>query len=124
MRPLCVYDDTSEDSAQETLNNCCPDGYNAVALSGSLPDDPQDLTCIEELFDCALYNDAKKDCNKNTGDACIYDNRNKKCVPKATGAPLSSKVDAEDPVKMKSSSDRAGLKISAMLVGIFLMLWN
>ena len=116
MRPLCVYD---EDDLT-TLNNCCPDGsvYNQTLWE----EDPPRLKCEED--ECAQYNDAKKDCNKNTGDACIYDNRNKKCVPKATGAPLSSKVDAEDPVKMKSSSDRAGLKISAMLVGIFLMLWN
>ena len=124
MRPLCVYDDTSEDSAQETLNNCCPDGYNAV-VSGFLPDDPQDLTCIEEpSFDCSQYDDNKRDCQKNTGGACKYDKQSGQCNEKATGPNLSSKVDAEDPVKMKSSSDRAGLKIYAMLVGILLTLWN
>ena len=87
----------------------------------------ESIPVVEESIavDCSQHDDAKKDCKKNTGGACIYDNVNKVCVSSEAASEALSKIDAEDPVKiMSSSSYRAGLKISMMLVGIFIMLWN
>lgn len=72
----------------------------------------------------------RKRCTKKT--SCTWQawgtgNHDGECVPDTSGseAEASIKVDAEDPVKiMSSSSYRAGLKISTTLVGIFLALWN
>ena len=75
----------------------------------------------EDMSDCSQFKEKK--CLRVSDGACEWDDDSETCVLSGTQA-LFSKVDAEDPVKMKSSSDRAaGLKISKLLVGIFIVLW-
>ena len=150
MRPLCVYDP----EVLDTLNNCCPDEmvYNATkwALDEELecysPDpcygkrekkcnkdpvctwDPLAFTCYDYnevppeggLRDCEQL--SKRECKK-VDATCKWSGQDG-CIPKPPA--LASALDAaEDPMEQQSaSSDRAGLKVSAMLAGLFLLLWN
>jgi len=64
---------------------------------------------------------------KDAVETCDWMKKEKTCVHiVSTVVPLTSKVDGADPIKMKSSSAHAaaaGLKISTMLIGVFLALW-
>ena len=149
MRPLCVYDPTDEIT---TLNNCCPDGYeydtevwdsdNALAcieIPGWTP---------EPTPDCSIYRNKKK-CDKDANcrwkwlpGICVenecaeekadYEEAKEQYKTCAAAEDISlgwffnEELDAaEDPMEqLSASSDRAGLKVSAILAGLFLLLWN
>ena len=151
MRPLCVYDPGDED----TLNNCCPDGYMYDTDVWSLN---KELACIKDrdwtpeppTTDCSIYGNKKKcdrddncrwklwpwpgicvknECAEEKADYEEAKEQYETCAAEndiSLGWFFNEELDAaEDPLEQPSaSSDRAGLKVSAMLAGLFLLLWN
>lgn len=114
MRPLCVYDPDELD----TLSNCCPDGQ---VYDSDYWLETSSLRCnITTTSPCSDY-ETKKTCKKST-QACKWDNG--ECVEKDQGS-AASIMDVEEVPLMEedSSSSRVGLKISGVLVGLFLVLW-
>ena len=114
MRPLCVYDPAEND----TLSNCCPDGQ---VYDSNYWNETSSLRCnITTSPSCSDY-ETKKTCNKKSTQACEWDNE--KCVEK--DPPAASMMDVEEVPWMEkdSSSSRVELKISGVLVGLFLVLW-
>ena len=119
MRPLCVYDPDELD----TLSNCCPDGQ---VYDSNYWNDTSSLRCnITTTPPCSDY-ETKKKCKKSGQPECKWDNANEMCVEENTLLVQSaSNMDVEEVPLMEedSSSSRVGLKISGVLVGLFLVLW-
>lgn len=130
--PCCLVGECSACVDENAIRGAvCGIGYNNN-VPAPAPEDlcpaPEGLLALrgdesETAVNCSQFNEKKKKCR----GACEWDDDSETCVESSSSSSdqaLFSKVDAEDPVKMKSSSGRAaGLKISKLLVGIFIVLW-
>ena len=135
MRPLCVYDPHDETS----LNNCCPDGQTYDSdywHKTSLLESGSELRCISEsdntepVGPCDLDKTACKQ-----ADGCRWKGKKNLCVEKKVTPTVqaASMMDVQkvmpwteqgqEQMKEASSSSSIGLKISSLLIGLFLVSW-